>query len=145
MDAVDFSRHTPPRYRYVIDCGRAQIFIYARSLATVLRVDGEIDGCNAGRVAAEIRRFGRFKAPLILNLSHLEFLGMDGFQALLALNHEHRAAGLSCTVVAGPAMRPVLRIVSDHGLPLVQSVPEALQLIEDALAGRRPVPQRLVR
>lgn len=145
MDAVNSSGQTEPRYRYAIDCGRAQIFIYARSLATVLRVDGEIDGCNADRVAAEIRRFGRVKAPMILDLSHLEFMGMEGFQALLALNHEHRAAGFYCTVVAGSAMRPVLRIVSDHGLPLVQSVPEALQLIEDALAGRRQVLQRLVR
>ncbi|OBK15779.1 hypothetical protein A5636_05120 [Mycobacterium asiaticum] len=118
--------------------------MYARSLGIVLRVDGEIDSFNAGRIASEIRRFNRVKSPLILDLSNLEFLGIDGFQELLALNHEYRAAGLYCSVVAGLAMRPLLRIVTEHGLPLVHSVPEALQLIEDALPGRR-VLQRLVR
>jgi anti-anti-sigma regulatory factor len=150
MHAVDSSDHHHPRYRYryAIDCGRAQILLYARSLATVLRIKGEIDACNAARVGTEIRCFTKMKTPLILDLSHLDFLGIDGFQELLALNHENRTAGLYCSVVAGTAMRPLLRIVNDagvHGLPLVKSVPEAVQLIEDAVAGRRQVLQHLVR
>lgn len=143
MHAVDAPRQT--RYRYVIDCGKAHIFVYARSLATVLRVDGEVDAANAGRVAAEIRRFTKVGSPLIVDLSHLDFLGIDGFQELLALHHQHHTAGLYCGIVSGVAMRPLLRIVSDHGLPLVKSVPEALQLIEDALVGRRQLLQRLAR
>jgi hypothetical protein len=145
MHAVDSPDQTHPRYRYVIDCGGAQLFIYARSLATVLRVDGEIDASNAARIATEIRRFSEVGTPLILDLSHLEFLGIDGFQELLALNYDHYTAGLHCSIVKGVAMLPVLRIVTDHGLPLVKSVPEALQLIDDALAGRRQSLQRLVR
>jgi STAS domain len=145
MHAVDSPDQSHPRYRYVIDCGGAQLFIYARSLATVLRVDGEIDGFNAARIATEIRRFSEVGTPLILDLSHLEFLGIDGFQELLALNYDHHTAGLHCSIVKGVAMRPLLRIVTDHGLPLVKSVPEALQLIDDALAGRRQSLQRLVR
>lgn len=145
MHAVDSPDQIHPRYRYNIDCGEAHIFVYARSLATVLRIDGEVDAVNARRVGAEIRRFTKVGTPLIIDLGHLSFIGMDGFQELLAIHHQHHNAGLYCGIVTGTAMRPLLRIVSDHGLPLVKSVPEALQLIEDALVGRRQLLQRLAR
>ncbi|OBK27863.1 hypothetical protein A5634_21960 [Mycobacterium asiaticum] len=128
-----------------MDCGGAQLSVYARSLATVLRIDGAIDGSNAGRVATEIRRFAHLGSPLILDLAQLEFLGIEGFQELLALNHEQHKKGLYCGIVSGIALRPLLRIVRDHGLQLVKSVPEALQIIEDALIGRRQFVQRLAR
>lgn len=124
-----------PRCRGGINCAGARLFVYARSLATVLRCDGEIDATNAARIGTEIRRFS--KAPLILDLSQLDFLGVEGFSELLTLNREHRAVGLHCTVVAGIAMRPLLRVVNGHGMRVVESVPEALQLIEGALAERR--------
>jgi hypothetical protein len=61
------------------------------------------------------------------------------------VSYDHHTAGLHCSIVKGLAMRPLLRIVSDHGLPLVKSVPEALQLIDDAFSGSRQSLQRLVR
>lgn len=140
MHAVDSPDQRRPRYRYAVNCGRAQMFVYARRFATVVRVDGGVDASNAGHIAAEIRRFTKAQAPLIIDLSRLEFLGIEGFQQLLALNHQHRAAGLYCNIVTGAAVRPLTRVVTDHGLPLVKSVPEALQLIEDALATRRVAP-----
>lgn len=137
MHAVDSQDQRRPRYRYVVNCDGAQMFVYARSLATVVRIDGGVDASNAGQIAAEVRRFTKARTPLIIDLSHLDFLGIEGFQQLLALNHQHQAAGLYCRMVTGVALRPLLRVVRDHGLPLVRSVPEALQLIEDALATRR--------
>ncbi|GLB82059.1 hypothetical protein Mkiyose1665_28360 [Mycobacterium kiyosense] len=98
---------------------------YSRNLATVLRVDGEIDASNAELVGAAVRHAGNAKRPLILDLSHLRFIGMEGFQELLSLS-------TACSMVSGIAMRPLLRVVSDHCLPLVRSVPEALQLLGDA-------------
>lgn len=127
------------------DFNGARLFVYARSLGTVLRIDGEIDASNAGHVAQAIRRFTRLKTPLILDLSHLDFLSIDGFRALLVLNHEHQRARVHCSVVAGPAMRPLLGIVSDHGLPVVGSVAEALQLIEDIVRSRRALLSDMVR
>ncbi len=140
MHAVDSPDQRRPRYRYVVNCDGAQLFAYARSLATVVRIDGCIDASNAEQVAAEIRRFTKARTPLIIDLSHLDFLGIEGFRQVLALTYQHRAAGLYCNVVRGVALRPLLRVLKDHGLPLVRSVPEALQLIEDALASRRQVP-----
>jgi anti-sigma B factor antagonist len=115
----------------------ARLYVYARSLGTVLRIEGEIDASNANNVAHAIRRFARLKTPLILDLSHLDFLSVDGFRALLVLNNEHRQARVHCSVVTGAAMRPLLHIVNEHGLPVVGSVAEALQLIEDIVRARR--------
>ncbi|HTY32986.1 STAS domain-containing protein [Mycobacterium sp.] len=127
------------------DFNGARLYVYARSLGTVLRVDGEIDASNANDVADAIRQFGRLKTPLILDLSHLSFLSTDGFRALLALNHEHHRSRVHCSVVTGAAMRPLLRIVNEHGLTVVGSVAEALQLIEDIVRARRKLLSSAVR
>lgn len=134
--------HTPdpceqPRSRDLIDCAGAQLHVHARSLATVLRVNGEIDASNADLVAQAIRGFSQLKAPLILDLSRVDFLDLAGLRALIILNHEHQQAELHCDVVGGPTLRRLTRVVTDHGLPIVDSVPEALQLIEDAINTRR--------
>ena len=134
-----------PRDRYVIDCAGARLHAHARSLATVVRVEGEIDASNADLVAQAIRRYSQLKAPLILDLSHLDFLGVAGFRALLILNHEHQKAQLQCSVVSGAALRQVTRVVTDHALPLVDTVPEALQLIEEAIRARRQFVSGLAR
>ncbi len=127
------------------DFNGARLYVYARSLGTVLRVDGEIDAANANSVAAAVRQFGRLKTPLILDLSHLSFLSTDGFRALLVLNHEHQRARVHCSVVTGAAMRPLLRIVNEHGLPVVGSVAEALQLLEDIVRAWRQMLASAVR
>jgi anti-anti-sigma factor len=116
---------------------RAHLYVYARSLGMVLRVDGEIDASNAKDVTQAIRNFARLKAPLVLDLSHLRFVSVEGFRALLFLNDELRKARVYCSVVSGAAVRPLLRIVHDNGLPIADSVPEAFQNLEDILRARR--------
>lgn len=127
------------------DFNGARLYVYARSLGTVLRLDGEIDSTNAADATQAIRRFARLKTPLILDLSHLDFLSIDGFRALLELNHQNQRDRVHCSVVAGAAMRPLLHIVTDHGLPVVGSVAEALQIIEDIVRSRRQFLSGMVR
>lgn len=134
-----------PRSRYVIDCAGAQVHVHARSLATVLRIDGEIDAANAELVAQVVRRFARLKAPLVLDVSQLDFLGSAGLRVLLLLNEEHREAQLHNNVVGGAAMRRLTRVVTDHGLPVVDSVPEALQNTHDFIHARRRLLMGLAR
>lgn len=126
-----------PRNRYVIDCAGAQVHVHARSLATVLRIDGEIDASNAELVAQVVRRFARLKAPLVLDVSELDFLGSAGLRVLLLLDEEHREAQLHNNVVSGAALRRLTRVVTDHGLPVVDSVPEALQNTHEFIHARR--------
>jgi anti-anti-sigma factor len=126
-----------PRSRYQIDCAGAQIHVHARSVATVLRVEGEVDAANTDLITESIRRFSRLKAPLVLDLSGLDFLAASGFRALLVVNEEHRQAKLRCSVVSGAALRRLTRVVLDHGLPIAESVPAALAHIDCATTVRR--------
>lgn len=81
--------------------------------------------------------FARLKTPVVLDLSRLRFLSVEGFRALLFVNDELRKTRVHCSVVTGKAIRPLLRIVHDNGLATTDSVPEAFQTIEDILAARR--------
>lgn len=53
------------------------------------------------------------------------------------LNNEQQHARMHCSVIVGSAMRRMLHIVADHGLLIADSVPEALQLIDDVIRSRR--------
>ena len=120
-----------PRSRYLVDCGDAQLHVHARSTATVLRLEGQIDVSNAESVGRALRRFCLPNASLVLDLSHLEFLGIAGFRTLLGLNDQNRQAGLRCSIVGGTALRLLTHVFTDHGLPVVDSIPEALRLVDD--------------
>jgi anti-anti-sigma factor len=141
MTALPFRRTSDlrgqPRCRNLIDCAGAQLHVHAQSLATVLQLDGEIDASNADLLAEAIRRYSRLKAPLILDLSQLDFIGMAGFRTLLALNCEHQRAQLHWSVVSGARLDRLADGLADHGLPLVDSVADSLQLVEDRLRARR--------
>lgn len=126
-----------PRSRYEIDCGAAQIRVHTRSIATVLSIVGEVDAANTDPVADAIRRFSRLRAPLILDLTGLDFLAGSGLRALLVLDEEHRKAQLRCCVVGGHALRRLTRVLPDHGLPIAESVDAALAHIDGAAAARR--------
>jgi anti-anti-sigma factor len=126
-----------PRNRYLIDCGAAQLHVHARGTATVLRLDGEVDVSNANLIGQAVRRFCRLNAPLILDLSHLGFLGVAGFRMLLSLNEECRQADLHCSVVGGAALRLLTRVFVDHGLVIVDSVSEAMGVVDDRITARR--------
>jgi anti-anti-sigma factor len=121
----------------MIDCAGARLHVHARSLATVLRVEGDIDASNADLLGDAIRRYSQLKAPLILDLTRLEFLGMAGFRTLLVLNCEHERVGLHWSVVGGAWLQRLTRVVINHGLPLVDSVPEGLQIVDDLVQARR--------
>lgn len=114
---------------YEIDCAGAQLDVQAHGLATVLRARGEIDASNADLVSQAIRRFVRLRIPLILDLSRVDYLGSAGLRVLLVIQDECQLARLHYSVVGGVALRRITRLVTGLGLPLVDSVPEALQLI----------------
>lgn len=116
---------------------RARPFVSGRNLGTVLRVDGEIDAANATDLTQAIRNFARLKTPRVLDLSHLRFVSVEGFRALLFLNDEFRKARVYCSVVGGAAVRPLLRIAHHNGLSIAGSVPEAFQNLGDILRPRR--------
>lgn len=113
--------------RCVADCGGAELTAHACGPISVVRVDGEIDASNAKLVAQAIGHFSRLSAPLIVDLSHVDFLGVAGFRALIALARESQPV----CAVTGTALRRLMRIFADTGLPVADSVPEAIQRVEE--------------
>lgn len=124
------------RRRNTIDCAGARLRVTARSLATVLSLEGDIDLTNAGRLVTAVQRFAKLGVPLVVDCSRTEFIGLAGFRALLVLDQDFHRCGLQWCVVSGAAMRPLLRVSANHGLPLAESIPEALRYIEED-AGER--------
>jgi anti-anti-sigma factor len=119
---------------YEIVCAGARLDVQVHALASVLRIQGEIDASNADLVAQAIRRFVRLRAPLILDLSRVDYLGSAGLRVLLLVQDECQLAGLHCSVVGGVALHRLTSLVTGLGLPLVDSVAEALQLIRTTSA-----------
>jgi anti-anti-sigma regulatory factor len=76
-------QHDPARCRYTAHFDRAHLFAYARSLGAVLRVDGDIDASNAKELTPAIRNFARLTTPLVLDLSRLRLISVEGFRVLL--------------------------------------------------------------
>lgn len=121
---------------YEIDCGGAHLHVQARGLATVLRIDGEIDAANANLVAQATRRFVRLRTPLILDVSRVDYLGSAGLRALLLVDDDCRLARLHCSVVGGVALFRLTRLLPGLGLSLADSVPQALERIEQSIRTR---------
>ena len=118
---------------YEIDCAGARLRVQAHRLATVLRITGEIDASNANLVAAAIRRFLRLRAPLILDLGRVDYLGSAALHVLLLVGDECQLAGVPYGVVSGVALRRLTRLVTGLGLPLADSVTEAIRRIQGAV------------
>lgn len=103
----------------VIDCAGARVSAHVRGPATVLVVEGEIDICNSGRLVAAIRRLVHTGTPFVLDLRAVDFMAVSGFRDLMAFTDECHQARVGWHVVAGHALRPLLRVFADHQLPVV--------------------------
>ncbi len=131
-------REGPPAgIGYAIDCAGARLSVHARSLATVLTVEGEIDASNSDRLADAVNHFSALETPLVVDISGLLFIGVTGFRALIAFDEERDRSGLLWALVTGDALRPFLRVVADHQLPVTSSVPAALHKIDGDIRARR--------
>jgi anti-anti-sigma factor len=115
-----------------IDCGAARLRPHARSLATVVAISGEIDASNADDVSQHLRRFLSVGTALILDLSDVECIGVQGLRALFALDDECARSGVEWALVASHPVNLMLRAADpDDLLPVLSSLAEALQWIRN--------------
>ncbi|MDN4517235.1 MULTISPECIES: STAS domain-containing protein [Mycobacteriaceae] len=130
---------------YALDCGAASVHVYARSVATVLRLHGEIDASNVERVSASLRRFLALRGPLIVDLGAVEFFGLPGIRELLAFNRECQRASVPWALVPGHHVNHMLQVADAHSsLPLADSVVEATQQFVAASGDRARLPRTAV-
>lgn len=85
----------------------------------MLVVEGEVDICNAERLVAAVRGLIRPGTPFVLDLRAVDFMAVSGFRELMAFADDCDRAHVGWHVVAGGALRPLLRVFADHHLPIV--------------------------
>ncbi len=114
------------------DWGRASVVASRTPVALVLSVRGEVDASNAARLADYVERHAAVSGALVVDTTAVDFFGAP---AIAALHRVHRCTGVNGAqwrLVAGPALRRVMRACSTKGLPLALNVTSALRELGSA-------------
>jgi anti-anti-sigma factor len=82
---------------------------------TVVTALGELDAANANELTDYVERFAGSTKHLTLDLSALNFIGTAGFSALHRINVVCSHNNTSWDLLAGPAVRRLLRICDPDG------------------------------
>ena len=116
---------------FVVPCGQAQLAARARPGATVVTVSGEIDATNGDCIGDYLSRYVSCGLPLVVDMTEVEFLGVQGLQALFALGADCAKLHLDWALAASHAVSRILR-VGDHAgdLPAANSLNEALRRVK---------------
>lgn len=95
--------------------------------SAVVTAYGELDASNAGELAEYAQRCAAHCTRLILDLSHLDFMGTDGFAALHRISTWCASADLQWAVVPSRVVSRLLAICDpDNALPVADSVAATL-------------------
>ncbi|MDY6995956.1 MAG: STAS domain-containing protein [Actinomycetota bacterium] len=90
---------------------------------TTVSVAGEIDSVNAGEFARMVREAVGVCAGMILDLTEIDFMAVDGVSALHAVNAHLLRTDVDWCVVASPPVTRVLDLCDPEGLIPLARVP----------------------
>jgi anti-anti-sigma factor len=100
--------------------------------AVVISARGEIDAANADRLTEFTVANVMSCHKLILDLRGVDFIGAEGFSALLRISVSCAGAGTEWALVTSVAAARLLKICDPHGeLPVVGSTAEAVAMLLD--------------
>jgi hypothetical protein len=135
-----------PSPDYPIDCHGAVIRAYARSVATVLTVRGDVDALNSDSVYRHLGRFNRLETALILDITEAKVADLGALCRFVADDCDE-PGGVAKAIVARPEVRAALRNrVDGEPVPVFGTVADAVQLFVRNLQARRdPRSLRLLR
>ncbi len=119
------------------ECAGAQIRGRCRQLATVVTIDGDIDGANIDRVTEYTRRFILTEKPFVLDLSGVNSFSPQSVSLLYTLDEGCFNAGVEWSLIASPAVVEALRIGDRASFPMAESVPDALHRFAETIDQRR--------
>ena len=111
-----------------IDCQDARVRFYARSSAVVLvAVSGQVDAANAETVSHHIHRSVPIGRPVVVDISDVTFLSLEGVRLLRAFGDECAAAGIPWVLVISRAVTSLPAVLDPaDGLPVAGSLGEGL-------------------
>jgi anti-anti-sigma factor len=122
----------------IIDCRGARMWAHTDIGLTLIAISGEIDALNVDDVSGHARGLVPEGGALIVDLTDIDFIAVDGLRALFALNSRCVRTHTTWAIIATDAANRLLR-VGDHDklLPVVGSTTEALLLVRRSARGRR--------
>jgi anti-anti-sigma factor len=122
----------------IIDCRGACIWAHTDIGLTLVAISGEIDALNVDDVSGHVRGLVPEGGALIVDLTDIDFIAVDGLRALFALSSRCVRTHTTWAMIATDAANRLLR-VGDHDklLPVVGSATEALLLVRRSARGRR--------
>ena len=129
--ALATSAHAPATgcHRWNVGPSRAaRVACYSLSPSVVvISVHGEIDASNAGILTEQVSEHATHTHGVVLDLTGLEFFGIDGFSALHRVAVSCARTGIDWVVVPGAAVSRTLQICDPQGsLPAVGTVGAAM-------------------
>ena len=128
--SVVHARPATSRVYQGIECQNASGAAPTRCAVTVLSVSGDIDASNVDHLHRNLRRCLGTRRPLIVDLSGINFLGVQGIRALCDFDDERRRRGGGWVLVTCPMLYRLLnKVLGGQRLRIAGSVSEALQQI----------------
>lgn len=126
-------RPSPPSDGYAIDCRRAVIQAYARSVATVLTVLGCVDALNDECVYRNLNRFRRLDSALIVDITEADVCDLGALHGFAAGDQDRAMA-----IVARPEDAAAMRHVGgDDAVEIYGTVADAVQVVIHEIQARR--------
>jgi anti-anti-sigma factor len=95
--------------------------------AVVVSVRGEVDASNAARLADYVERHVAIAEALVVDTTAVDFFGAPALAALHRVDRCCAVSGVSWRLVAGPALRRVLRACGSTELLQAENVASALR------------------
>jgi anti-anti-sigma factor len=123
-----------------IDRDGVKVWAHCGRLVTLVSVSGDIDISNVDRVKTYITRSVLVGNSMLLDMSCLDFIAVQGISLLINVENTCRSVGLPWALVASRAVEWVLRYSQQRdALPVANSVPEAMRYFNHlAYAQARP-------
>jgi anti-anti-sigma factor len=107
--------------------GKAGATAALTSAALVVSVRGEVDASNAGRLADYVERHAAVTGAVVVDTSAVDFFGAPAMGALHRVDRCCAGGGVGWRLVAGPALKRVMRACGTTDLPQAESVASALR------------------
>ena len=90
--------------------------------AVVVTIRGDVDASNVNRLAGYLERHVAIAEALVVDAIAVDFFGAPAMAALHAVDRCCAAVGISWRLVAGPAVRRVMRVCDSTDLPRAETV-----------------------
>ncbi|OBI48083.1 hypothetical protein A5707_18395 [Mycobacterium kyorinense] len=97
---------------------------------TAVEVRGVLDACGAARLSDYVIELANPGRPLIIDLSSVDFVGGQGFQAMIRFAQHCQQIGVQWALVANAAVSRLLRAMdSTDRLPIAADLKDARRLL----------------